>query len=54
MAKNENRRFVEIQCTECKKYIRPTSKNVKNTPDRLEMKKFCPSCKKHVQSKEKK
>ena len=29
-----------------------TSKNRKNTPSRLELKKFCPYCNKHVTFKE--
>ena len=39
MAKNENRQFVGLKCSRCGKLIRPTSKNKKNTPDKLEMKK---------------
>ena len=35
MAKNENRNFVTLKCTECGSELRPTSKNKKNTPDRL-------------------
>ncbi len=44
MAKNENRQFVGLKCSRCGKLIRPTSKNKKNTPDKLEMKKYCPNC----------
>nr|QCI07931.1 ribosomal protein L33 [Pleonosporium borreri] len=29
-----------------------SSKNRKNTPNRLEMKKFCPNCNQHVNFKE--
>ena len=45
MAKNENRNFVTLRCT---------SKNKKNTPDRLEIKKYCKKCHKHQAVKEKK
>ena len=30
MAKNENRNFVNMRCTECGTELRPTSKNKKN------------------------
>ena len=54
MAKKGNRVQVILECTEQKesgvagmsRYI--TTKNKKNTPDRLEMKKFCPRCRKYT------
>jgi len=52
MAKNENRVYVTMKCTECGKQLRPTVKNKKNTTERLEIKKYCPSCKKSVTVKE--
>ena len=54
MAKNENRKEVTIKCTNCGKELRPVSKNKKNNPDRLEIKKYCPRCKKVTVHKEKK
>ena len=54
MAKNENRNFVTMKCTVCGHELRPTSKNKKNTTERLEIKKYCPNCKKSVVAKEKK
>lgn len=54
MAKNENRNYVTMVCTECKHEIRPTSKNKKNTTERLEVKKHCPNCNRHTVFKEKK
>ncbi|MBR1679016.1 MAG: 50S ribosomal protein L33 [Bacilli bacterium] len=44
MAKNENRSFLGLKCSRCGKQIRPTIKNKKNTPDKLEMNKYCPNC----------
>ena len=44
MAKNENRQFFGLKCSRCGKQIRPTIKNKKNTPDKLEINKYCPSC----------
>ena len=52
MAKNENRQFVGLKCSRCGKLIRPTSKNKKNTPDKLEMKKYCPNCRQNTVFKE--
>jgi large subunit ribosomal protein L33 len=54
MAKNENRNYVTMKCTICGSELRPTSKNKKNNPDRLELKKYCPKCQKKVVAKEKK
>ncbi len=52
MAKNENRQFLGLKCTRCGKQIRPTIKNKKNTPDKLEIKKYCPNCRQTVVFKE--
>lgn len=54
MAKNENRKEVTIKCTNCGKELRPVSKNKKNNPERLELKRYCAACHKHVVAKEKK
>nr|YP_011006601.1 50S ribosomal protein L33 [Halosiphon tomentosus]WAM63746.1 50S ribosomal protein L33 [Halosiphon tomentosus] len=35
-----------------KKIDYTTTKNRRNTPDRLELKKFCPNCNTHTQQKE--
>jgi large subunit ribosomal protein L33 len=43
---------VEIQCTECKRRNYSTTKNKKNTPDRLELNKYCPFDRKHTAHKE--
>lgn len=54
MAKNENRAFVTLVCSECKNEARRTSKNKANTPERLELSKFCNVCKTHTKHVEKK
>ncbi len=54
MAKNENRNYVTMICQECKTESRPLSKNKKNTPDRIEVKRFCKKCRKETTHKEKK
>ena len=54
MAKKENRGGIALQCTVCKEINYLTSKNKKNTPDRLELNRYCPKCRKTVTAKEKK
>ena len=39
-------------CTECKQRNYNKEKNKKNSPDRLEMKKYCRFCKKHTLHRE--
>jgi large subunit ribosomal protein L33 len=43
-----------LQCTECKERNYVTTKNKKNTPNRLEFKKFCRRCRCHPLNKENK
>ena len=58
MAKKGNRVQVILECTEQKESGLPgmsryiTTKNKKNTPDRLEMNKYCRFCKKHTLHRE--
>lgn len=52
--KNENRNYIIMKCPECGFEMRPTSKNKKNTTERLEINKYCPKCGKVVMAKEKK
>lgn len=54
MAKAENRLLVTLVCTECKSKNYTISKNKKNTPSRLELNKYCPTCKKATAHKEQK
>lgn len=54
MAKNENRSYVTLVCTDCKSENYMTSKNKKNTTEKLELKKYCARCNKHTMHKEKK
>ena len=46
------RTMIILACTECKNRNYTSGKNKKNTPDRLELKKYCPHCKKHTVHKE--
>jgi len=45
---------ITLACTECKQRNYNTMKNKKNDPDRLEMNKYCPFCRKHTLHKESK
>lgn len=42
-----------MKCTVCGEENYLTEKNKKNDPDRLEMMKYCPKCKKQTLHKEK-
>jgi large subunit ribosomal protein L33 len=41
------REIITFQCTECKRRNYSGMKNKKTTTERLELKKFCPFCRKH-------
>jgi len=46
------REIVILACTECKRRNYTTTKNKRNTPGRLEKKKFCPFDKKQTLHRE--
>ncbi len=46
--------LIRMQCTECKEYNYHTNKNIKKLKEKLELKKYCPKCKKHTVHREKK
>ena len=46
------RTAITLACTEYKQRNYRTNKNKKNNPDRLELKKYCPFCKKETLHKE--
>ena len=48
----EMRVKITMACTECKQRNYNTMKNKKNSPDRLEMNKYCRFCKKHTLHRE--
>jgi large subunit ribosomal protein L33 len=47
VAKREDRIFIRLECSECKRPNYTTSKNRRNDPDRLELRKYCPWCRQH-------
>ncbi|MBQ9912311.1 MAG: 50S ribosomal protein L33 [Firmicutes bacterium] len=50
----EARVKVVLACTECKQRNYNTTKNKKNDPDRIELKKYCRFCKKNTIHRESK
>ncbi|MCL2630305.1 MAG: 50S ribosomal protein L33 [Firmicutes bacterium] len=43
---------ITLACLECKQRNYDSKKSKKNTPDRVELKKYCRFCKKHTAHKE--
>ena len=50
--KGEARQRVTLKCTECKNENYLTEKNKRNTTDKLELNKFCSTCRKTTAHKE--
>ncbi len=48
----ENRTVVTLACTTCKSRNYTTQKNKKKTTERLELRKFCNTCRVHVPHRE--
>ena len=46
------REIITFQCQDCKNRNYTSTKNKKTTTERLEMKKFCPTCRKHQSHRE--
>jgi large subunit ribosomal protein L33 len=46
------RDIITLACSECKERNYTTTRNKKTMTEKLELKKFCPSCRKHTQHKE--
>ena len=46
------RDIITLACVDFKNRNYTTTKNKKTTPDKLELKKFCSSCRKHTAHKE--
>jgi len=52
MPKAENRPVILLACTECKERSYATRKNKKNNPNRIELRKYCPRCRRHTLHRE--
>ena len=48
MARGDVRIAVTLACEECKRRNYHTRKNRRNTPDRIQLKKYCPWDRKHT------
>ena len=46
------REIVTLACNDCKRRNYASSKNKRNTPDRLELSKYCRWCRKHTTHRE--
>jgi large subunit ribosomal protein L33 len=46
------RDIVTLACTDCKRRNYTTTKNKKNTPDKLQFKKYCRFCRQHTLHRE--
>jgi len=46
------REIITVACTECKRRNYTTTKNKKNDPNRLELRKYCPRCRTHTVHRE--
>jgi large subunit ribosomal protein L33 len=50
--KKDVRPVITLACGECKERNYTSEKNRRNDPGRMEMKKYCPRCKKHTVHRE--
>ncbi len=46
------RDIITLACSECKERNYSTTRNKKTMTEKLELKKYCPSCRKHTPHKE--
>jgi len=52
VAKREDRIAFRLECTACKSPNYTTTKNKRNDPERMTLKKFCPRCRTHHEHRE--
>jgi large subunit ribosomal protein L33 len=50
--KGEDRDHITLACTDCRERNYTTKKNKRNDPERLELRKYCPSCRRAVAHRE--
>ncbi|MFA5259639.1 MAG: 50S ribosomal protein L33 [Candidatus Omnitrophota bacterium] len=46
------RENIQFQCTDCQRINYQSMKDKKQTPDRIELKKYCRFCRKHTMHRE--
>ena len=44
--------LITLSCNECRERTYNSSKNRRNDPQRLELKKYCPRCRMHTEHRE--
>jgi large subunit ribosomal protein L33 len=54
MAAISKRMIIVLSCTECKDRNYTTTKHREKQRDRIELKKYCPRCRKHIAHRESK
>lgn len=47
-----HRIIVSLECKECKRRNYSTMKNRRNTPEKINLKKYCAACRRHTEHKE--
>jgi large subunit ribosomal protein L33 len=47
-----NRIIITLECRDCKNRNYTTTKNKRTTPNKLELNKYCTTCRKHTSHKE--
>jgi len=47
-----HRIIITLECTECKSRNYSTTKNRRNSPEKVNLNKFCSTCRKHSPHKE--
>ena len=52
MARVEARPTLQLACPDCKERTYTTRKNKKNDPNRIELRKYCPRCRRHTVHRE--
>ncbi|GAC1443316.1 MAG: 50S ribosomal protein L33 [Mycobacteriales bacterium] len=52
MAATDVRPKITMACQDCKNRNYITRKNRRNDPDRMDLKKYCPFCRKHTDHRE--
>ncbi|MBI5614440.1 50S ribosomal protein L33, partial [Candidatus Gottesmanbacteria bacterium] len=52
MAKKEQRILLAFVCSVCKSQNYISNRSKLNTPEKLHLNKYCPTCKKHTEHKE--
>jgi large subunit ribosomal protein L33 len=52
MARRAERMLITLACNECRERTYHTEKNRRNDPDRMELRKYCPRCRRHTDHRE--